>query len=509
MTNDEKEIRRIRFDDLSESLQNEIESAIRTDNPFYKKILEYIGQFTDDSSKALNTEYINLKILPTSHQTINVSIENSLYTSNPTDTVSATILKGSNYVASLIPDQNYTAGKLSINNTGTFDSDCMVEASPAKMSGLTFIINESANQDIAVWYGDLKIDNTQSVTYVKGCDKFFVQVTPEHLRNAGDPIVQGANLISSKDIVRDSDNSILKKADYSFDPSNTSGTFTISAKPVGEIKMCKVSLGPTSHQKIVVRCNGVKYTESLFEVPYGSLIKVSVVPDEGYYPGTPNYTELVVKEDVLITVTDATTANYLIIIEKTYDQIIRVTTDQGVYETAGSFHAPYGTNYTIEVIPNMWFEAGTLNVPKTGKITQNMTIKAGPAYRKTDYDVNVLIDTVDGKKYGADTTPMFEQQNGRKMGQITPDYVIDIFDVTDYGSYFAFYGGGNVYGLFKTFSAYFETPVGQKFTIAENIPNDRFNDVGDLENLPGIMNNYELLKALKGQWIKVHIHIDI
>lgn len=116
---------------------------------------------------------------------------------------------------------------------------------------------------------------------------------------------------------------------------------------------------------------------------------------------------------------------------------------------------------------------------------------------------------MDGKKYGADTTPMFEQQNGRKMGQITPDYVIDIFDVTDYGSYFAFYGGGNVYGLFKTFSAYFETPVGQKFTIAENIPNDRFNDVGDLENLPGIMNNYELLKALKGQWIKVHIHIDI
>lgn len=508
MTNDEKEIRRIRFDDLSESLQNEIESAIRTDNPFYKKILEYIAQFTDDSSKALNTEYINLKILPTSHQTINVSIENSLYTSNPTDTVSATILKGSNYVASLIPDQNYTAGKLSINNTGTFDSDCMVEASPAEFSSLTFIINESANQDIAVWYGNLKIDNTQTVNYVKGCDKFFVQVIPEHLRNAGDPIVQGANLISSKDIVRDSDNSILKKADYSFDPSNTSGTFTISAKPVGEIKMCKVSIVFTSHQKIVVRCNGVKHTESQFEVPYGSVIKASVIADDGYYPGTLNYTELVVKEDVTIKATDAITANYLIIIEKTSNQIIRVKTDQGVYET-GSFHAPYGTNYSIEVIPKMWFEAGTLNVPKTGKITQNMTIKAGPAYRKTDYDVNVLIDTVDGSKYGADITESFKQKFGRQMGRFDPNYVIDIFDVTDHSSYFAFYGGDNVYGLFKTFSAYFETPVGQKFTIAENIPNDRFNDVGDLDNLRSIINHYELLKALKEQWIKVHIHIDI
>lgn len=169
-----------------------------------------------------------------------------------------------------------------------------------------------------------------------------------------------------------------------------------------------------------------------------------------------------------------------------------------------------GTAYRIKVFPDSWWNAGTLNVPATGIIDDDMYVTVTAASRCYEYDIDMLVGKSDNK-YGAGTTYLW-QVNGTNYGKFTPDWIIDYFYIdktsSGYKSYIAFYGGANVYGLFETFSMTM-TIDGVTYTVATNVPNSSFNSNGDIANLPSFTTEeyYNLLKSKLGKIIRLHMTI--
>ena len=74
---------------------------------------------------------------------------------------------------------------------------------------------------------------------------------------------------------------------------------------VAQRGMFTVSISQSSHQEIVVRCNGSSYTSS-FTCPYGSTYSVSLTPSTNYSAGSLNTTSGTVTSDISIYATAAT-----------------------------------------------------------------------------------------------------------------------------------------------------------------------------------------------------------
>ena len=76
-------------------------------------------------------------------------------------------------------------------------------------------------------------------------------------------------------------------------------------------------------------------------------------------------------------------------------------------------------------------------------------------------------------------------------------------------SYYAFYGGVSVSGLFNTFSSTIISPKGERYVIADKVPNSQFNLHGDLSNTPLLTTEkmFNLFKSWVGEWITVEIYL--
>lgn len=98
----------------------------------------------------------------------------------------------------------------------------------------------------------------------------------------------------------------------------------------------KVNITKYTNQRIVVECNGKRYTES-FETPEYSLITVYTEAIDGKYkytPGTPSVTKAVITSDTTLTATSASYKEYNVIINQAQNQTITVYNlkDDGIEE---------------------------------------------------------------------------------------------------------------------------------------------------------------------------------
>ena len=99
---------------------------------------------------------------------------------------------------------------------------------------------------------------------------------------------------------------------------------------------------------------------------------------------------------------------------------------------------------------------------------------------------------------------------GDKTGEANPDNIIDILWMSSAeSSYYAFYGGVSVSGLFNTFSSTIISPKGERYVIADKVPNSQFNSHGDLSNTPLLTTEkmFNLFKSWVGEWITVEIYL--
>ena len=99
---------------------------------------------------------------------------------------------------------------------------------------------------------------------------------------------------------------------------------------------------------------------------------------------------------------------------------------------------------------------------------------------------------------------------GDKNGEANPDNVIDNLSMTSAeSSVYAFYGAVSVSGLFNTFSSTIISPKGERYVIADKVPNSQFNSHGDLSNTPLLTTEkmFNLFKSWVGEWITVEIYL--
>lgn len=189
----------------------------------------------------------------------------------------------------------------------------------------------------------------------------------------------------------------------------------------------------------------------------------------------------------------------------------------------------YNTDrYRIVITPVAFMSAGSCNVPTQGHFSEDTDIVVEKATKiieedkgdKPTYSIKVKIGSRDDgglfPKLGMNETYIWSPSTiTDKVGECNPDNIIDIITIwkyseTDYNSYYAFYGGNNVTGLFDTFTSYIIDPKGEKrYEIAKDIPNSEFNKTGDLNKPPLLTTKqmYDLFQTWEGQWITVEIYL--
>lgn len=172
-----------------------------------------------------------------------------------------------------------------------------------------------------------------------------------------------------------------------------------------------------------------------------------------------------------------------------------------------------GTSYKIKVFPDIFWDSGTLNVPASGIVDDDMYVTITAATRKYDYDIDIEVvkfDTAD--KYGACNIYTYKE-GGAHYGDFDPYWVIDNFYVQKsasgtYSSFIAFYGDVPVDNLFNTCSLSL-IANGTSYNIGSNITSSSFDEHGDIRNLPLFTTEqiYNILKSNVGRTVRLHMTV--
>lgn len=136
-----------------------------------------------------------------------------------------------------------------------------------------------------------------------------------------------------------------------------------------------VTIIQTPGQIVKVTCNGEEH-DTDFQALAGSQYTVTVTPQTGYVAGAPSSQSGYVNSDITITASPASKATYLVTIQQSANQTIKVVANGTTYTS--NFSAEYGTTYTAMVTPNEGYNAGTLS-SSSGTITGALTISASAA----------------------------------------------------------------------------------------------------------------------------------
>ena len=332
------------------------------------------------------------------HQTIKVICNGYTYT----ETFKA--LAGSQFTVVVEPEVGYTAGKPNYSS-GYVTSDTTIFASYASLEAYYITLIPGNNQTLKVTLnGDDKLSFTSSFVAAYG-NTYVVEIIPDEGYEAGSLISGNMNgTISENLTIQASDAEIKKYSVYVIQPNNDSN-ITINSYPITEImynygtsitaqvnnipigyEIDKFYLGEfpvyisqSEHQIIEVTVNGTeKFTDS-FVATVEDTYEINIIPDEGYEAG-----EIVgdiplsgkFNGTTRLKATEVNTKYFIVNIDQSLNQIIKVECNGNIYTS--SFTAPYGSIYTVSVMPNTGFNAGKPNF-SSGTITDNITIYATSA----------------------------------------------------------------------------------------------------------------------------------
>ena len=396
---------------------------------------------------------------------------------------------GTQWTASIEADDGYKASILN-KASGTLVEDITVSAlGEAERNRFTITIVQSPNQTITVTANGMRYTNSIELDYGTSWTASIV---------ADEGYTAGKLNMSSGILTSD----ITIRAEAS---SQVYHSFTIYR---------------SENQVVTVHAGGRSYTvtEGLDKITvdlvYGTEFTVTVAANVGYKPGIPSVTHGVLTRDYDITVTPATLSNVTITIRQSQNQTIHIRVN-GVDHTS-TFECPYGSGYTANVIPDMWWNAGELNIPYNGTFVTNTTVTVSETTLRTDYDMDIQLaqSKGDGGTGVGFNTSVPGSPNS--FGSVDPLYIADGFCLYPpprlSASYFYFWGANSVKGLFEICTITLRDSAGQEYTMTESLPNSAFDSYGDIRGskYPEIFTQelYDWVKARQNQHITIHLHIE-
>lgn len=288
-----------------------------------------------------------------------------------------------------------------------------------------------------------------------------------------------------------------------------------------KIQYVKLKISQKPHQTIRVkvwnedRTAFKEYTEDAL-VQANSRFEVSITPEVNYNPGKLNVTSgKISKDGNTIYATDATRMLITITMQPAeHGKYFVNTIENGrTIKHTNSFATTVGTKYEIIPIPDIWWQYD-FNKPLTGTFDNDTTITARAKIR-TDYEFDMTVGQGNGHN-GADVRKSWSPGAEDMFGAFSQWYIMDAFHLNVRRGiarmWLAFWGGDNVYGLFKTCT--FEILIdGTWYKILDREPNRNFNEYGDIYKefylRSPLYRPLQTVYESVGKTYRVRMHIDV
>lgn len=288
-----------------------------------------------------------------------------------------------------------------------------------------------------------------------------------------------------------------------------------------KIQYVKLKISQKPHQTIRVKVWNedesafTEYTEDTL-VQANSRFEATITPEANYNAGKLNATSgRISKDGNTIYATDATRMLITITMQPAeHGKYFVNTIENGrTIKHTNSFTTTVGTAYEIVATPDIWWQYD-FNKPLTGTFDSDATITA-TAKICTDYEFDMTIGRGNGHN-GADVRKSWSPGAEEMFGAFSKWYIMDAFHLNVRRGiarmWLAFWGGDNVYGLFKTCT--YEILIdGTWYKILDHEPNRNFNEYGDIYKefylRSPLYRPLQQVYESVGKTYRVRMHIDV
>lgn len=288
-----------------------------------------------------------------------------------------------------------------------------------------------------------------------------------------------------------------------------------------KIQYVKLKISQKPHQTIKVKVwnedgsSFKEYTEDAL-VQVNSRFEVSITPEANYNAGKLNVTSgRISKDGNTIYTTDATRMLITITMQPAeHGKYFVNTIENGrTIKHTNSFTTTVGTAYEIVATPDIWWQYD-FNKPLKGTFDNDTTISA-TAKICTDYEFDMTVGRGNGHN-GADVRKSWSPGAEEMFGAFSKWYIMDAFRLNVRRGiarmWLAFWGGDNVYGLFKTCT--YEILIdGTWYKILDHEPNRNFNEYGDIYKefylRSPLYRPLQQVYESVGKTYQVRMHIDV
>lgn len=288
-----------------------------------------------------------------------------------------------------------------------------------------------------------------------------------------------------------------------------------------KIQYVKLKISQKPHQTIKVKVwneDGSafkEYTEDAL-VQVNSRFEVSITPEANYNAGKLNVTSgRISKDGNTIYATDATRMLITIVLQPAEHGSYFVNTIENgkTVKHTNSFTTTVGTAYEIVATPDIWWQYD-FNKPLKGTFDNDTTISA-TAKICTDYEFDMTVGRGNGHN-GADVRKSWSPGAEEMFGAFSKWYIMDAFHLNVRRGiarmWLAFWGGDNVYGLFKTCT--YEILIDDTwYKILDHEPNRNFNEYGDIYKefylRSPLYRPLQQVYESVGKTYRVRMHIDV
>ena len=445
-----------------------------------------------DGEATLNHYWIH--ITDYQHQTITVSANSQKYTED------VQLPYGTEWTASIAADTGYTAGTLNMTY-GTLTEDITLFAKSGSGDG---------EATINMYWIRIRQYQHQTITVVANGHSYTEDVQLPYGTTWTASIAADTGYTAG---TLNMDSGTLT-ADIEIYARSSSGTGDGEAT----LNQYTITIQQSAHQTITVSANGQQY-QSTVTLPYGTHWTASIAATSaGYVPGSLNMRSGTLTANITIYASEAIKSTLNITITQVSNQVIHIyTPNKSGIDRTSSFQCDYGQQYEAQVIPEMWWNAGTLNIPTSGTFTRDTNVTVTATTLRTDYDLSITIANSTERPSGGIGFNVSVPGSPNSYGSVNPEYVCDGFTVWGEPytnrSYFYFWGRSAVTGLFSTCDITArDTITGEEYVIGKNIPNSAFDSTGDIRgtNTTGVFTQelFNWVKKRLGGGITIHLHIN-
>lgn len=288
-----------------------------------------------------------------------------------------------------------------------------------------------------------------------------------------------------------------------------------------KIQYVKLKISQKPHQTIRVKVWNedesafTEYTEDTL-VQANSRFEATITPEANYNAGKLNVTSgRISKDGNTIYATDATRMLITITLQPAeHGKYFVNTIENGrTIKHTNSFTTTVGTAYEIVATPDIWWQYD-FNKPLKGAFDNDTTISA-TAKICTDYEFDMTVGRGNGHN-GADVRKSWSPGAEEMFGAFSKWYIMDAFHLNVRRGiarmWLAFWGGDNVYGLFKTCT--YEILIDDTwYKILDHEPNRNFNEYGDIYKefylRSPLYRPLQQVYESVGKTYRVRMHIDV